>query len=178
MMKERGIRKVAENFEEIKEEIQEEDTLRGRFLTFTLVDDVYGLPIEYVVEIIGIQSITIVPNAPQYIKGIINLRGKIIPVIDVRLKFSKEPAEYNDRTCVIVIEISDVSVGLIVDNVDEVLTIEDGNIAAPPANRMGFENRYIMGIGKINGKVQLLLDCEKLLLGDEFAHMDLPDETE
>jgi purine-binding chemotaxis protein CheW len=169
---------VAENFEEIKEEIQEEDTLRGRFLTFTLVEDVYGLPIEYVVEIIGIQSITIVPNVPAYIKGIINLRGKIIPVIDVRLKFGKEPAEYNDRTCVIVIEISDVSVGLIVDNVDEVLTIEDDNIAAPPANRMGFENRYIMGIGKINGKVQLLLDCEKLLLGDEFAHMGMPDETE
>jgi purine-binding chemotaxis protein CheW len=79
---------------------------------------------------------------------------------------------------VIVIEISDVSVGLIVDNVDEVLTIEDDNIAAPPANRMGFENRYIMGIGKINGKVQLLLDCQKLLLGDEFAHMGLPDEGE
>ncbi|MDR1573573.1 MAG: chemotaxis protein CheW [Clostridiales Family XIII bacterium] len=169
---------MAENFEEIKEELREEDTLQGRFLTFTLVNDVYGLPIEYVVEIIGIQSITIVPKVPAYIKGIINLRGKIIPVIDVRLKFGKEPAEYNDRTCVIVIEISDTSVGLIVDNVDEVLTIEDDNIAAPPANRMGFENRYIMGIGKIGGRVQLLLDCQKLLLGDEFANMSISDEGE
>jgi purine-binding chemotaxis protein CheW len=169
---------MAENFEEIKEELREEDTLQGRFLTFTLMDDVYGLPIEYVVEIIGIQSITIVPKAPAYIKGIINLRGKIIPVIDVRLKFGKMPAEYNDRTCVIVIEISDISVGLIVDNVDEVLTIEDDSIAAPPANRMGFENRYIMGIGKINGKVQLLLDCQKLLLGDEFANMNISHEDE
>jgi purine-binding chemotaxis protein CheW len=168
---------MAENFEEIKEELREEDTLHGRFLTFTLVNDVYGLPIEYIVEIIGIQSITIVPNVPDYIKGIINLRGKIIPVIDVRLKFGKEPAEYNDRTCVIVIEIGDISVGLIVDNVDEVLTIEDENIAAPPANRIGFENRYIMGIGKINGRIQLLLDCQKLLLGDEFAGM-LPSEDE
>ena len=169
---------MAGNFEEIKEELQEEDTLQGRFLTFTLVNDVYGLPIEYIVEIIGIQSITIVPNVPAYIKGIINLRGKIIPVIDVRLKFGKEPAEYNDSTCVIVLEIGDISVGLLVDNVDEVLTIEDDNIAAPPANRMGFENRYIMGIGKINGKVQLLLDCQKLLLGDQFSGMSLPNEDE
>jgi purine-binding chemotaxis protein CheW len=168
---------MAENFEEIREE-REEDTLQGRFLTFTLVDDIYGLPIEYIVEIIGIQSITIVPNVPNYIKGIINLRGKIIPVIDVRLKFGKPAAEYDDRTCVIVIEISDISVGLIVDNVDEVLTIEEDNIAAPPANRMGFENRYIMGIGKMGGNVQLLLDCQKLLLGDEFAHMSMPDEAE
>jgi purine-binding chemotaxis protein CheW len=172
----KGDRQMAENFEEIKEELREEDTLHGRFLTFTLVNDVYGLPIEYIVEIIGIQSITIVPNVPAYIKGIINLRGKIIPVIDVRLKFNKEPAEYNDRTCVIVIEINDIPVGLIVDNVDEVLSIEDGSIAAPPANRIGFENRYIMGIGKMNGKVQLLLDCQKLILGDEFSNMGMPDE--
>jgi purine-binding chemotaxis protein CheW len=169
---------MAENFEEVREEQREENTLHGRFLTFTLVDDIYGLPIEYIVEIIGIQSITIVPNVPAYIKGIINLRGKIIPVIDVRLKFGKCEAEYNDRTCVIVIEISDISVGLIVDNVDEVLTIEEDNIAAPPANRMGFENRYIMGIGKMGGKVQLLLDCQKLLLGDEFAGMGAPEEAE
>jgi purine-binding chemotaxis protein CheW len=169
---------MAENFEEIKEESKDADTLQGRFLTFTLGDDVYGLPIEYVVEIIGIQSITIVPKVPSYIKGIINLRGKIIPVIDVRLKFGKEPAEYNDRTCVIVIEIGDISVGLIVDNVDEVLTIEEDNIAAPPANRVGFENRYIMGIGKMGGKVQLLLDCQKLLIGDEFANMSMSNEGE
>jgi purine-binding chemotaxis protein CheW len=169
---------MAENFEGMKEELQEENTLQGRFLTFSLANDVYGLPIEYVVEIIGIQSITIVPKVPSYIKGIINLRGKIIPVIDVRLKFGKEPAEYNDRTCVIVIETGDISVGLIVDNVDEVLTIEDDDIAAPPANRMGFENRYIMGIGKIGGNVQLLLDCQKLLLGDEFAGMSISNEGE
>jgi purine-binding chemotaxis protein CheW len=174
----KGNMQMAEHLEEIKEELREEDTLHGRFLTFSLADDVYGLPIEYTVEIIGIQSITIVPKVPDYIKGIINLRGKIIPVIDVRLKFGKMPAEYNDRTCVIVIEIGDMSVGLIVDNVDEVLTIEDSSIAAPPANRMGFENRYIMGIGKIGGKVQLLLDCQKLLLGDEFSNMGMPHEDE
>ncbi|MDR3294348.1 MAG: chemotaxis protein CheW [Clostridiales Family XIII bacterium] len=157
--------------------VREEDTLQGRFLTFTLGEEVYGIAIKYVVEIIGIQSITVVPEVPQYIKGIINLRGKIIPVIDVRLKFGKMPAEYDDRTCIIVIELSDVSVGLIVDNVDEVLTIEEHNIAAPPANRTGFENRYIMGIGKIGGHVQLLLDCHKLLRGDEYGVIDDSDDV-
>ncbi|MDR0569630.1 MAG: chemotaxis protein CheW [Clostridiales Family XIII bacterium] len=148
------------------EELKGEDTLQDRFLTFTLGEDVYGIAIKYVVEIIGIQSITVVPEVPHYIKGIINLRGKIIPVIDVRLKFGKEAIEYDDRTCIIVIEIGDVSVGLIVDKVDEVLTIEESDIAAPPANRSRFENRYIMGIGKINNNVQLLLDCEKLVKGE------------
>lgn len=148
--------------------ILEEDTQRGRFLTFTLENEVFGIEIKYVTEIIGIQSITKVPEVPHYVKGIINLRGKIIPVIDVRLKFGKEPMEYDDRTCIVVIDISEVSVGLIVDNVDEVLTIDDEDIAAPPATRTGFENRYIKGIGKAGDEVQLLLDCEKLLRNDEM----------
>lgn len=148
--------------------ILEEDTQHGRFLTFTLEKEVFGIEIKYVTEIIGIQSITKVPEVPHYVKGIINLRGKIIPVIDMRIKFGKDPAEYDDRTCIIVIDISEVSVGLIVDNVDEVLTIDDEGIAAPPANKTGFENRYIKGIGKANGQVQLLLDCERLLKADEI----------
>ena len=146
----------------------EEDTQHGRFLTFTFEEEVYGIEIKYVTEIIGIQSITKVPEVPEYVKGIINLRGKIIPVIDVRIKFGKEAMEYNDRTCIVVIDIIEVSVGLIVDNVDEVLTIDDQEIAAPPANKTGFENRYIKGIGKSGGKVQLLLDCEKLLKNEEI----------
>jgi len=146
----------------------EEDTQHGRFLTFTLEEEVYGIEIRFVTEIIGIQSITKVPEVPDYVKGIINLRGKIIPVIDVRLKFGKEPMVYDDRTCIVVIDINEVSVGLIVDNVDEVLTIDDDNIAAPPASKTGFENRYIKGIGKAGDKVQLLLDCEKLLKHDEL----------
>lgn len=155
---------------EIYEEnhVLEEDTQHGRFLTFTLEDEVYGIEIKYVTEIIGIQSITKVPEVPEYVKGIINLRGKIIPVIDVRLKFGKEPMVYDDRTCIVVIDIVQVSVGLIVDNVDEVLTISDQDIAAPPPNKTGFENRYIKGIGKSGDKVQLLLDCEKLLKNEEI----------
>lgn len=150
----------------------EEDTQHGRFLTFTLEDEVYGIEIKYVTEIIWIQSITKVPEVPHYVKGIINLRGKIIPVIDVRLKFGKEPMEYDDRTCIVVIDINEVSVGLIVDNVDEVLTIDDQDIAAPPASKTGFENRYIKGIGKAGEKVQLLLDCEKLLQSDEMEMIE------
>ncbi len=148
--------------------VLEEDTQHGRFLTFTLEEEVYGIEIKYVTEIIGMQSITKVPEVPEYVKGIINLRGKIIPVIDVRLKFGKKPIEYDDRTCIVVIDIIEVSVGLIVDNVDEVLTIGDQDIATPPANKTGFENKYIKGIGKSGNKVQLLLDCEKLLKTDEL----------
>lgn len=148
--------------------MMEEDTQHGRFLTFSMGKEVFGIEIRYVTEIIGMQAITEVPEVPEYVKGIINLRGKIIPVIDVRLKFKKEPMEYNDRTCIIVIDISDLSVGLIVDNVAEVLTIGDEDIAPPPSSKTGFENRYVKGIGKSGGEVKLLLDCGKLLANDEI----------
>lgn len=146
----------------------EEDTQRGRYLTFSLEKEIYGIEIKYVTEIIGIQGITKVPEVPAYVKGIINLRGKIIPVIDIRLKFGKESIEYDDRTCIIVIDINDILVGLIVDKVDEVLSISEEEIAPPPAYKTGFENRYIKGIGKAGEEVQLLLDCEKLLRNDEI----------
>lgn len=152
-----------------REEIMaEEDTQHGRFLTFLLDSEIFGIEIKFVTEIIGLQEITIVPEVPNYVKGIINLRGKIIPLIDVRLKFGKEPIPYDDRTCIIVIDVNGVSIGLIVDNVDEVLTIDDNNISAPPQNKTGFENRYIKGIGKVNNHVQLLLDSEKLLRANEM----------
>lgn len=149
-----------------------EDTQQGRFLTFPLDEEIYGIEIRYVTEIIGIQSITKVPEVPSYVKGIINLRGKIIPVIDVRLKFGKGAIDYNDRTCIVVIDIHEVAVGLIVDNVDEVLTIDDEDIAPPPINKTGFENRYIKGIGKAGERVQLLLDCQRLLQHDEIEIME------
>ena len=157
---------MAEGYNE--NNVMEEDTQHGRFLTFLLDSEIFGIEIQYVTEIIGLQEITNVPEVPNYVKGIINLRGKIIPLIDVRLKFSKESIPYDDRTCIIVIDVNGVSIGLIVDNVDEVLTIDDNNISAPPENKTGFENRYIKGIGKANNQVQLLLDCEKLLRGNEM----------
>ncbi|MDR0851775.1 MAG: chemotaxis protein CheW [Clostridiales Family XIII bacterium] len=150
------------------EEIEEEDTQRGRYLTFTLGENVYGIAIRHVTEIIGIQNITRVPETPDFIKGIINLRGKIIPLIDVRLKFGKEEIPYTERTCIIVASAGSVQVGLIVDKVDDVLTIEDDDIAPAPENRIGFENRYIEGIGKFGDTVQILLNTEKLLNNDEL----------
>jgi purine-binding chemotaxis protein CheW len=97
-----------------------------------LGEEEYGIAIGYVTEIIGLQSITEIPELPHYVKGIINLRGKIIPVMDVRLRFNKEAKEYNDRTCTIVIEVRDITVGLIVDAVAEVASITSENIVPPP----------------------------------------------
>ena len=148
----------------------EEDTQKGRFLTFFLDKESYGIEIQFVTEIIGIQSITEIPELPEYVRGIINLRGKIIPVMDVRLRFKKEPREYNDRTCIIVVDIINISIGLIVDSVSEVLTIPEQDIVDPPEMNKGF-NRYIKKIGKAGGDVKLLLDCEKLLSEDEFEDL-------
>ncbi|MCX7772491.1 MAG: chemotaxis protein CheW [Clostridia bacterium] len=146
----------------IDEAMENEDTMEGKYLTFTLGTEVYGIEIRYVTEIIGIQPITEVPELPAYMRGIINLRGKIIPVMDVRLRFKKPAKEYNDRTCIIVVDIGEMSIGLIVDMVSEVLSIPGENIVDPPViNKEG--NRYIKGIGKAGNDVKLLLDCHSLL---------------
>jgi purine-binding chemotaxis protein CheW len=158
---------------EISEQVlnEEEDTLDGRFLTFQLGNEAYGIEIRYVTEIIGIQTITEVPELPEYIRGIINLRGKIIPVMDVRLRFKKSFREYNDRTCVIVIDIRNESIGLIVDSVSEVISIPETEIVAPPElSKDG--NRYIKGVGKVGSDVKLLLDCEKLLSDDDSERLN------
>lgn len=141
---------------------QNEDTQKGRYLTFTLGGESYGIEIQYVIEIIGTQPITEVPELPTYIRGIINLRGKIVPVMDVRLRFKKQFKEYNDRTCIIVIDIKEASIGLIVDSVSEVISIPESDIVEPPEiSKSG--NNYVKGIGKINGEVKLLLDCDRML---------------
>jgi purine-binding chemotaxis protein CheW len=140
-----------------------EDTMQGKYLTFVLDQEHYGLEIRVVTEIIGMQNITVVPDLPEFMKGVINLRGKIIPVIDVRMKFKKPPQPYHDRTCIIIVEIGDMPVGLIVDRVAEVLNIPDENIVAPPDGKTGFSNRYLQGIGKVGNEVKLLLDSNRLL---------------
>jgi purine-binding chemotaxis protein CheW len=144
-------------------ELIEEDTQHGKYLTFNIGEEAYGIEIKHVTEIIGIQPIAAVPKVPSFVKGIINLRGKIIPVIDVRSKFNKEEADYDERTCIIVVDVKDTSVGLIVDKVADVLTIVDGEIVDPPDTKTGFRNNYVKGVGKVGTEVKLLLDCEKLL---------------
>lgn len=150
----------------------EEDTQKSRYLTFSIGKETYGVEIKYVIEIIGIQTITEIPELPEYIKGIINLRGKIIPVMDVRLRFKKESIEYNDRTCVIIVDINDTSIGLIVDKVAEVIIIPDQDIVEPPQMNKGNKNRYIKNMGKVGDDVKLLLDCEKLLTEDELEELN------
>lgn len=147
----------------------EEDTQKDKYLIFSIGKEVYGIEIKYVIEIICIEPITEVPELPDYIKGVINLRGKIIPVMDVRLKFKKEEKEYDDRTCIIVVEIDDISIGLIIDRVLEVSTIEESNISEPPKinKEKSNANKYIKGIGKAGSETRLLIDCNKLLAEDE-----------
>ena len=149
-------------------EEEQEDTLKGRFLTFLISKEVYGIEIRFVTEIVSMQAITEMPEMPHYIKGIINLRGIIIPVMDVRLRFGKEPRDYDDRTCVIVIDFNGVSIGLIVDSVSEVLTIPEQDIAQLPGIHMGQSNRFVKSIGKVNANVILLIDCQKLLTGEDL----------
>lgn len=160
---------MAELLENIED--MEEDTQKDRYLTFVLGNECYGIEIKYVTEIVGIQAITQIPELPEYVKGIINLRGKIIPVIDVRIRFKNEPKEYNDRTCVVVVDIKEVSVGLIVDSVAEVLTIPEQDIVAPPQINKGSNNCYINKIGKVGSAVKLLLDCEKLLAESDLEEL-------
>ncbi|HEX3023519.1 MAG TPA: chemotaxis protein CheW [Lachnospiraceae bacterium] len=153
---------------------EQEDTQKGRFLTFQVSNEVYGIEIKYVTEIIGIQPITEVPELPEYIKGIMNLRGKIIPLMDVRLRFRKPWVAYNDRTCVVVIDIDSLSIGLVVDHVSEVLSILDEDIVPPPDIRNG-GNRFIKGIGKVGNEVKLLLDCDRLLNEQDIESITMLD---
>jgi purine-binding chemotaxis protein CheW len=157
-----------ESLKEFYEE--EEDTQKDKYLTFSLGNEAYGIEIKCVTEIIGIQPFTVVPELPDYIRGIINLRGKIIPVMDVRLRFKKPFMEYNDRTCIVVIDMNGINMGLIVDSVSEVHSIQGSDIVPPPDfNKAG--NRYIKGVGKVNNEVELLLDCDKLLNDDEAEQL-------
>ena len=150
---------------------EEEDTQKGKYLTFSLGNEFYGIEIKHVTEIIGIQPVTEIPELPEHIKGIVNLRGKIIPVMDVRLRFKKPPMEYNDRTCVIVIDIKDVSIGLIVDSVSEVLSIDEEEIVSPPDVKKD-GNKYIKAIGKVGDEIKLILDCDKLLDDEDIEGLE------
>jgi purine-binding chemotaxis protein CheW len=144
-----------------------EDTQEDKYLTFVIGKEDYGIEIRFVTEIIGIQSITKVPDMPSYVKGVINLRGKVIPVMDVRLRFGVEERPYDDRTCIVVININEQPVGLIVDRVLEVLDIQQGEIEPPPRMRKGRGNRFIQGMGKVGDQVKILLDANKLLFNEE-----------
>lgn len=146
----------------------EEDTLKDRYLTFRIGGEEYGIEILYVIEVIGIQKITEVPDMPDYVKGVINLRGQVIPVMDVRTRFHMESREVDERTCIVVVSIKDNSVGLVVDAVNEVAEIPEKNVSPPPSVARAASSRYLKGLGKINDEVRILLDVDKLLFEDEL----------
>ena len=147
---------------------EKEDTQYGRYLTFQLGKEEFGIEIRYVTEIVGMQPITVLPEMPEYMKGIINLRGKVFPVMDVRMRFHKEHLAYSDRTCIIVVDMQDTMVGLIVDQVAEVTGIDDKDISPPP-DKLGIQNMYLKGIGKVGKEVKLLIDVESLFENDSLT---------
>ncbi|MDE6600116.1 MAG: chemotaxis protein CheW [Oscillospiraceae bacterium] len=133
-------------------------------LFFNIGDISYGIEIKYVNEIINIEQITIVPKIPDYIKGVINIRGKVVPIISVRNRFGMEEIPYDDRTCIIVLQFDDGDqVGIIVDRVQEVLIAKPGDISKAPDSKNVNANRYIKSIIEIEGDIKLLLDCDKLI---------------
>ena len=147
----------------------------GKFLTFLLGQEVYGIPIKKAREIIGMMEITHIPKTEGYIKGVINLRGKIIPIIDLRLKFAMEERSYNERTCIIVIEVNTDGnqrlVGIAVDSVSEVVNLQKGEIEPPPEYDAQIEGNFLIGLGKLKDKVIMLLNIERILNHEDLNYL-------
>lgn len=162
---------MAEEFQNELEKLDEmaEDAQKGMFMTFRIGDECYGIAINYVNEIIGTQAITAVPEVEDYIKGLINIRGKIIPVIDVKVRFKQDPFEYTDRTCIIVIDVKGTMVGLIVEQIAGVISIDEKSIIPPPSlNQSSYgKDKYVFGLIRVENEVKLLLDPEKLIRDEE-----------
>jgi purine-binding chemotaxis protein CheW len=151
---------------------EDEDTQKDKFLTFCLGNEDYGIPIQFVTEIVGIQKITLVPDMMEFVKGVINLRGNVIPVIDVRARFQMGPREYDDRTCVVVVHLKEMAVGLVVDTVKEVVTMPPEQISPPPKFQKPQGGKFLQGMGKLGDQVKILLDVEKLLQEEELAQLE------
>lgn len=145
----------------------------GKYLTFSLAEEEYGISILKIKEIIGMMPITSVPQTPEFVKGVINLRGKVIPVVDLRLKFGMESIDYTERTCIIVVEIEaqsgTVMIGSVVDAVSEVLNITAENVVDTPTFGTDLNTDYILGMAKMEGGVKILLDIDRVLGTEEIV---------
>lgn len=165
---------------EAKENQQEQGSpvleREGKYLTFSLAGEEYGIGILKIKEIIGMMPITPVPQAGDYIKGVINLRGKVIPVVDLRLRFDVEAAEFTDRTCIVVVEIEGkagtILMGLVVDSVSEVLNIKGADIEDTPLLGTQVDTTYILGMAKTEGGVKILLDIDQVVNSEEVASLE------
>ena len=152
------------------------ETKSGKYLTFKLAEEDYGIALLQVKEIIGMMPITAVPRTPAYVKGVINLRGQVIPVTDLRLKFDMTEIDYNDRTCIIVVEVqgeaSTVQVGIVVDAVSEVLPINEEDIEATPSFGAKLDTEYILGMANMDEGVKILLDIDQVLTTSDVALLE------
>ena len=148
----------------------------GKYLTFTLAHEEYGIGILKIKEIIGMMAVTAVPQTPDFIKGVINLRGKVIPVMDLRLRFGLEATDYTERTCIIVVElggrIGTVQIGIVVDAVSEVLNIRNEDIEDTPTFGTSLNTKHILGMAKMEGGIKILLDIDSVLNDQEMAVLD------
>jgi purine-binding chemotaxis protein CheW len=165
---------LAAAFQEEEEGLEEvedssfDDAQKDRYMTFGIAGQNYGIEILNVTEIVGLQTIAEVPDVPHYVKGMINLRGNVVPVVDVRLRFGMEEREYDDRTCVIVVNCEGSTVGMIVDFVNEVAVFSEDHISpAPKKGEHSLSSEYISGMGKQGEKVTILLDINRLLHGEK-----------
>ena len=152
------------------------EDLEGKYLTFILNKEEYGIGILKIKEIIGMMPITTVPQTPEFVKGVINLRGKVIPVIDLRLRFGMDAVDYSERTCIIVVEIEGSSgtilIGIVVDSVSEVLNIKGDDIEETPTFGGKLNTDYILGMAKTEGTVKILLDIDKVLNSNELSLLE------
>jgi len=151
------------------------DERSGKYLVFQLDREEFGIRVLKVREIMGVQDITGVPQTPGYVKGVFNLRGKVIPVIDLRLKFGLPEAEYTQRTCIIVVQVSresgEIQMGIVVDGVAEVLNLATADIEDTPNFGSGADSSYLLGMAKVKGKVKILLDIDQVLGGQELLNL-------
>jgi len=166
---------LAQNGHPAQNRIDELTDKEGKYLTFSLAEEEYGIGILKIKEIIGMMSITSVPRTPDYVRGVINLRGKVIPVIDLRLRFRMPEKEYTDRTCIVVVEIGgqdmELVIGIVVDSVSEVLNIKQEEIEPTPAFGTSLDTDYILGMAKVDGGVKILLDIDTVLSSEEMAYL-------
>jgi purine-binding chemotaxis protein CheW len=153
------------------------DERAGKYLTFHLANEEFGIRVLKVREIMGVQEITAVPQTPSHVKGVINLRGKVIPVIDLRLKFGVPAAEYTQRTCIIVTQVggehsSPILMGIVVDGVSEVLNLSGQEIEDTPSFGEDIGSEYLLGMAKVKGKVKILLDIDRILSTQDLQKLN------
>ena len=172
-MKKGGENRMAKLAEKMDQAVKIMANREGKYLTFSLAKEEYGIGILKIKEIIGMMPVTTIPQTPEFVKGVINLRGKVIPVIDLRLKFGMEPIDYSERTCIIVVEVrgqaGTIMIGIVVDSVSEVLNIKGEDVEETPTFGTRLNTDFILGMAKMGGGVKILLDIDKVLNAEDIS---------